>query len=87
MLSSGAMRPIKLSAKNSLFAGCDECRRELAIAGFAHETCELNGVSAEHCLADILAKLVNGWPAAQLDELLPWASIYTMHAHDPRLAA
>ena len=24
-------------------------------------------------LADILAKLVNGWPAQKLDELLPWA--------------
>ena len=24
-------------------------------------------------LADILAKLVNGWPAHNLDELLPWA--------------
>jgi hypothetical protein len=22
---------------------------------------------------DILAKLVNGWPAQKLDELLPWA--------------
>jgi hypothetical protein len=22
--------------------------------------------------ADILAKLVNGWPARKLDELLPW---------------
>jgi len=32
-------------------------------------------------------KIVNGWPAARPDELLPWASIYTMHAHDPRLAA
>jgi IS66 C-terminal element len=24
-------------------------------------------------LADILAKLVNGWPAQKLDDLLPWA--------------
>ncbi len=38
-------------------------------------------------LANVLAKLVNGWPAARLDELLRWASTYTMHAHDPRLAA
>jgi len=26
-------------------------------------------VSAEHWLSDVLAKLVNGWPAARLDEL------------------
>jgi hypothetical protein len=24
-------------------------------------------------LADILTKLVNGWPMAKVDELLPWA--------------
>jgi hypothetical protein len=26
-----------------------------------------------HHLADVLAKLVNGWPVQKLDELLPWA--------------
>lgn len=51
------------------------------------KTCKLNGVSAEHWLSDVLAKLVNGWPAVRLDELLPWSSTYTMHAHHPRLAA
>jgi len=82
-----AMRPIKLNAKNSLFAGCDEGAENWAVLASLIETCKLNGVSAEHWLADVLAKLVNGWPAARLDELLPWASTYTMHAQDPRLAA
>ena len=82
-----AMRPIKLNAKNSLFAGCDDGAESWAVLASLIETCKLNGVSAEHWLSDVLAKLVNGWPAARLDELLPWASIYTMHAHDPRLAA
>src|ERR1700761_9282678 len=82
-----AMRPIKLNAKNSLFAGCDEGAEHWALLASLIETCKLNGVSAEHWLADVLAKLVNGWPAARLDELLPWASTYTMHIHDPRLAA
>lgn len=81
-----AMRPIKLNAKNSLFAGCDEGAENWAVLASLIETCKLNGVSAEHWLADVLAKLVNSWPAARLDELLPWTSIYTMHAHDPRLA-
>lgn len=82
-----AMRPIKLNAKNALFAGCDEGAENWALLASLIETCKLNGVSAEHWLADVLAKLINGWPASRLDELLPWASTYTMHAHDPRLAA
>jgi hypothetical protein len=82
-----AMRPIKLNAKNALFAGCDEGAENWALLASLIETCKLNGVSAEHWLADVLAKLVNGWPASRLDELLPWASTYTMHAHGPRLAA
>ena len=82
-----AMRPIKLTAKNSLFAGCDEGAESWAVLASLIETCKLNNVSAEHWLSDVLAKLVNGWPAARLDELLPWASTCKMHAHDPRLAA
>jgi len=82
-----AMRPIKLNAKNALFAGCDEGAENWALLASLIETCKLNGVSAEHWLSDVLTKLVNGWPAARLDELPPWASTYTMHAHDPRLAA
>jgi transposase len=82
-----AMRPIKLNAKNALFAGCDEGAENWALLASLIETCKLNGVSAEHWLSDVLAKLVNGWPAARLDELLPWAPTYTMRAHDPRRAA
>ena len=82
-----AMRPIKLNAKNSLFAGCDEGAESWAVLASLIETCKLNSVSAEHWLSDVLAKLVNGWPAARLDELLPWTSTYTTHAYDPRLAA
>jgi transposase len=82
-----AMRPIKLSAKNSLFAGCDEGAESWAVLATLIETCKLNSISAEHRLSEVLSKLVNGWPAARVDELLPWSSTYTMHAHDPRLAA
>ena len=81
------MRPIKLNAKNALFAGCDEGAESWAMLASLIETCKLNDVNAEHWLADVLEKLVNGWPAARLDELLPWASIYTIHRPDPRLAA
>lgn len=68
-------------------APSDEGAENWAVLASLIETCKLNGVNAERWLADVLAKLVNGWPAARLDELLPWASTYTMHADDPRLAA
>jgi transposase len=33
----------------------------------------LNGVDPQAYLTDVLTKLVNLWPAARLDELMPWA--------------
>jgi hypothetical protein len=36
------------------------------------ETCKLNGVDPQAYLVDVLTKLVNLWPAARLDDLLPW---------------
>jgi hypothetical protein len=36
------------------------------------ETAKLNGVDPQAWLADTLEKLVNLWPAARIDELLPW---------------
>ncbi len=80
------MRPIKLNAKNALFAGCDEGAKNWAMLASLIETCKLNDVNAKHWLADALEKLVDGWSAARLDELLPWASAYTLHKPDPRLA-
>lgn len=82
-----AMRPIKLNAKNSLLPAATKAPRI--------GQCWLRSLRPVSSMAsvpstgfaDVLAKLVNGWPAARLDELLPWASTYTMHAHDRRLAA
>lgn len=85
-----AMRPIKLNAKNSLFAGCDEGAEHCAMLASFIETCKLNEVNAEAWLADVLGKLVNGWPEAKLDDLLPWAEAYTRlgsAAQDQRHAA
>ncbi len=70
-----------LNAKNALFASCDKGGENWALLASPIEKCKLNGVSAEHWLADILAEFVNGWPAARL------ASTHTMRAHDLRLAA
>ena len=68
-----SMRPIALSRKNALFAGHDEGARNWACIASLIETCKLNGVDPQAWLADTLTKLVNLWPAARLDELLPWA--------------
>jgi hypothetical protein len=37
------------------------------------KTCKLNGIDPQAYLTDVLAKLVNLWPAARIDELMPWA--------------
>jgi hypothetical protein len=49
------------------------------------ETCRLNGVDPEAYLADVLEKLVNGWPAARINELLPWAQAYAKPAVVPEI--
>ncbi len=71
-----AMRPIKLTAKNALFAGCDDGAEHWAMLASLIETCKLNGVNAEAWLADVLTKLVNVWSLSRLDELLPWSPAY-----------
>jgi transposase len=67
-----AMRPVKLSAKNSLFAGSDEGAVSWARMASLIETCKLNGVNPETYLAELLTRLVNGWPQSRIDELMPW---------------
>ena len=69
-----AMRPIALNRKNALFAGHDQGAANWACIASLIETCKLNGIDPQAWLADTLDKLVNLWPAARLDELLPWAS-------------
>ena len=43
-----------------------------AIVASLIETCKLNGIDPYTYLADILFRLVNLWPNARLDDLLPW---------------
>ena len=68
-----AMRPIALSRKNALFAGHDAGAANWACIASLIETAKLNHVDPQAWLADTLTKLVNLWPAARIDELLPWA--------------
>jgi transposase len=61
-------------------------RRAVAWACIASqiETAKLQDIDPKPYLADILSKLVNGWPMAKIDELLPWA--WAQHSK-ARLAA
>jgi transposase len=67
-----AMRPVALSRKNSLFAGSDEGADNWACLASLVETCKLNRVNPQVYFADLLTRLVNGWPQKRIDELMPW---------------
>jgi hypothetical protein len=67
------MRPIALNRKNALFAGHDAGAENWACLASLIETCKLNRVDPQVYLTDVLTKLVNLWPAARIDELMPWA--------------
>jgi transposase len=36
------------------------------------ETCKMNGADPQRYFADLLTRLVNGWPQSRIDELMPW---------------
>jgi transposase len=67
-----SMRPIALNRKNALFAGHDTGAENWACLSSLIETCKLNGVDPQAYLTGVLTKLVNLWPAARIDELMPW---------------
>jgi hypothetical protein len=61
-----------LNRKNALFAGHDQGTENWACIALLIETCKLQGVDPQTYFTDVLAKLVNLWPASRLDELMPW---------------
>lgn len=69
-----AIRPITLNRKNALFAGSDEGGVAWGVVASLIETCKLNRVEPHAYFTDVLTKIVQGWPASRLDDLLPWAS-------------
>jgi len=68
-----ANRLVSMTRKNSLFAGHDEGAFGWACVASLIETAKLHQLNPQAYLADVLTKLVNGWPMKKLDELLPWA--------------
>ncbi|HEX6011554.1 MAG TPA: IS66 family transposase [Geminicoccaceae bacterium] len=67
-----AIRPLVLSRKNALFASGDDGGTRWATVASLVETCKLNGVDPLRYFADVLTRLVNGWPQSRIDELMPW---------------
>lgn len=68
-----SIRPIALNSKDALFAGHDRGGVHWEIIASLTETCKLNVVDPQAYLADVLGRLVNGWPMSKIDQLMPWA--------------
>jgi hypothetical protein len=66
---------IPLSRKNALFAGSDEGGENWAAIASLVETCKFAGVNPQTYFANLLTRLVNGWPQSRIDELIPWCRV------------
>jgi transposase len=80
------IRPVALTRKNALFAGCDQGAANWAAVASLIETCKLNGVDPQAYIEDVLTKLVNLWPASRIDDLMPWAWVRAQNSTE-RIAA
>jgi transposase len=68
------IRPIKLGAKNHLFAGSDGGAETWAVIASLIQTAKLNDVEPFAYLRDVLERIVSGRTKAnELSSLLPWA--------------
>ena len=68
-----SIRPIALNRKNALFAGSDGGGEHWAVIASLVETCKLCDVDPHGYLADVITRIINGYPNSQIDDLLPWA--------------
>ena len=66
------IRPVKLTAKNALFAGHDEGAAAWGRIASLIETCKMNGVEPYAWLKSTLEKIAGGHPQSRIHELLPW---------------
>jgi hypothetical protein len=58
--------------KNALLADSNGGEENWAILASLIETCKPSRVNPQAYLADVLAKIVNGYLNDQIDDLLPW---------------
>ena len=67
------IRPIALNRKNALFAGSDGGAGHWATIASLIETRKLNDIDPLAYLNDVLARIANGHPNSEIEQLLPWA--------------
>ena len=72
-LVENRFRPLKLTAKNALFAGHDEGAAAWGRIASLIETCKMNGVEPYVWLKSTLEKIVAGHLQSRIHELLPWS--------------
>jgi hypothetical protein len=67
-----ALRGVALGRRNWLFAGSTAGGFRAAAIYTVIETCKANGVDPQAYIADVMAKVAAGRPAARWDEIMPW---------------
>ena len=65
-----SIRPVKLGAKNYLFAGSHEAAKRSALLYSLFSTCKLHGINPEEWLSEVLTKLPTH-PINRIKDLLP----------------
>ncbi len=81
------IRPIKLTAKNALFAGHDEGVTAWGSIASLIGTCKMNGVEPYAWLKSTLEKIARGNPQSKIRELMPWNFEPEAHATWSRRSA
>ncbi|WP_233453564.1 IS66 family transposase [Gluconobacter thailandicus] len=68
-----AIRPVMLGRRNALFAGSESGANRWAIVASLIETAKLNGIEPFAWLRDVPPRMIEGYPAARIGELLPFS--------------
>lgn len=71
-IAERAIRAIAIGRKNWLFAGSRAGGERAAALYTVIETAKLNGLEPQAYIADVIAKIAEGWPASRWDEIMPW---------------
>lgn len=67
-----AIRSQTITRKNSLFAGSHGGGRTWATVATLLQTCKMNSVDPLDWLSQALTRIAQGWPASEIEMLMPW---------------
>lgn len=67
-----AIRPQTITRKNSLFAGSEGGGRTWATLATLLQTAKMNNVDPLDWLSQTLTRITQGWPASEIEALMPW---------------